>query len=62
MHKLDVLWYQLKLAARQIKKGTAQLFKLALLARIFISLSWYDITAYCMDVYPRYLVTRYCKP
>ena len=33
------------------KKGTAQLFRLANLARIFINSSWYDITKVVINVY-----------
>ena len=38
--------YQLKLTAVRLKKGTAQWFISANLARIFINLSWYDSTMY----------------
>ena len=34
--------YQLKLTAVRLKKGTAQLFRLAYSARIFFNSSWYD--------------------
>ena len=39
-----VLSYQLKLTAARLKKGTTQWFRFANSARIFINLSWYDIT------------------
>ena len=39
-----VLYYQNELKAARLKKRTAQRFRLANLARIFINLSWYDIT------------------
>ena len=35
--------YQLKLTAARLKKGTAQLFRLAYSARIFFNSSWYDL-------------------
>ena len=35
---------QLKLTAARLKKDTAQWFRLANSARIFIKLSWYDYT------------------
>ena len=38
-----LLQYQHKLEAARLKKGTAQWFRVANLARIFINLSWYDI-------------------
>ena len=41
---LSVLSYQLKLMAARLKKGTAQRFRVSNLARIFINLSWYDIS------------------
>ena len=34
--------YQLKLTAARLKKGTAQLFRLAYSARILFNSSWYD--------------------
>ena len=38
-----VYQYQHKLVAARLKKDTAQSFRLANLARIFINLSWYNI-------------------
>ena len=38
--------YQHKLTAARLKKGTAQLLRLANLARIFINLRWYDSLQY----------------
>ena len=39
-----ILSYQLKLTAARLKKVTAQWYRLANSARIFINLSWYDHT------------------
>ena len=41
-----LLLYKLKLTAVRLKKGTAQLFRLANSARIFINLSWYERKSY----------------
>ena len=38
------------LTAAQLKKSTAQLFRLANSARIFFNLSWYDITYNTKDI------------
>ena len=37
--------------AARLKKGTAQSFRPANLARIFINLSWYDVTVNEVDIY-----------
>ena len=39
--------YQVKLTAARLKKSTAQWFRLANLARIFVNFSWYDYTIWC---------------
>ena len=44
IYALTILSHQIKLTAAQLKKGTAQGFKLANSARISINLSWYDYT------------------
>ena len=41
-----LLLYKLKLTAAWLKKGTAQWFRLANSARIFINLSWYERKSY----------------
>ena len=41
-----LLLYKLKLTAARLKKGTAQWFRLANSARIFINLSWYELKSY----------------
>ena len=41
-----LLLYKLKLTAVRLKKGTAQWFRLANSARIFINLSWYERKPY----------------
>ena len=41
-----LLSYKLKLTAAWLKKGTAQCFRLANSASIFINLSWYERKSY----------------
>ena len=41
-----LLLYKLKLTASVLKKGTAQWFRLANSARIFMNLSWYELKSY----------------
>ena len=41
-----LLLYKLKLTGARLKKGTAQWFRLANSARIFINLSWYELKSY----------------
>ena len=42
----ELLLYKLKLTAARLKKGTAQWFRLANSASIFINLSWYERKSY----------------
>ena len=46
--------HQRKLAGCGLKMGTAQWFRLANLERIFINLSWYDITRNTPNQYSVY--------
>ena len=47
-----------ELAAARLKKGTAQLFRLANLPRNFINLSWYDINIEALIMVYKYLIGR----